>query len=170
MSTSSWKERFAHRANGAARNLVRSGSPVILNLRPNPEAHETNSIAAIEALARRHVPLLKAKRAVEAALAEGDAYLQVPRVENPDRLHAELTAAGMKARIAPWPGRPIDVKALRERLGRTQEQFAARFRISLDVLQNWEQHRNEPDPVARNLLEMIEQDPAGVEHALWGGP
>jgi hypothetical protein len=50
----------------------------------------------------------------------------------------------------------------------SQEQFAARFRTSLDVLQNWEQHRNEPDPIARNVLEMIKRNPVAAEWALWG--
>jgi putative transcriptional regulator len=67
------------------------------------------------------------------------------------------------------PGRVVDVKALRERLGASQEVFAARYRISLDVLRNWEQRRNEPDAIARNMLEMIDRDPAGTERALWGG-
>ena len=83
-------------------------------------------------------------------------------------MQSELEAAGLMARVAPLRGRAIDVKALRERLGWSQEQFAARYRISLDVLQNWEQHRNEPDPIARNVLEMIERDPLAAERALWG--
>ena len=169
MKNLSWKERFARRASGKARDLVQSGSPAILNLRPNPDAREINSIAAIEALARRHVPLLKAKRAIEAVLAEGGNYLQVPKVEDPEGLRAELRSAGLVVRMAPLRGRVVDVKALRERLGKSQEQFAARYRISLDVLRNWEQHRNEPDPIARNLLEMIERDPVEVERVLWGG-
>jgi DNA-binding transcriptional regulator YiaG len=148
---------------------VPSGSPAVLNLQVDPEVPEINSIAAIEALARRHMPLLKAKRAIEAVLNEGSNYLQVPKVEDADALRAELAAAGLTARVAPLRGRAIDVKALRERLGKSQEQFAARYRISLDVLQNWEQHRNEPDPIARNVLEMIERDPAGAERVLWGG-
>lgn len=168
VSNSSWKERFARRASGKARDLVPSGSPVILNLRVDPGAREVNSIAAIEALVWRHMPLLKAKRAIEAALSEGSNYLQVPKVEDAEALRSELEAAGLTARVAPLRGRAIDVKALRVRLGKSQEQFAARYRISLDVLQNWEQHRNEPDLIARNLLEMIERDPAGAERVLWG--
>jgi DNA-binding transcriptional regulator YiaG len=169
MKNSSWKERFARGASGRARDLVQSGSPAILNLRPDPDVREVNSIAAIEALVRRHVPLLKAKRAIEAALAEGDNYLQVPMVEDAAALRAELQSAGLVVRMAPLRGRVVDVKALRERLGKSQEQFAARYRISLDVLRNWEQRRNEPDPIARNLLEMIERDPFEVERVLWGG-
>ena len=89
-------------------------------------------------------------------------------MEDAEALRAELEAAGLTARVALLRGRAIDVKALRERLGKSQEQFAARYRISLDVLQNWEQHRNEPDPIARNVLEMIERDPVGAERVLWG--
>jgi putative transcriptional regulator len=169
LSNSSWKERFACRASGKATDLVRSGSPVILSLRVNPDVREVNSIAAIESLVRRHVPLLKAKRAIEAALAQGSHYLQVPMVEEPTKLRTELQSAGFRVRVAPVPGPAVDVRALRERLGTSQEQFAARYRISLDVLQNWEQRRNEPDPIARNMLEMIERDPVGAERALWGG-
>ncbi len=168
MSNSSWKERFARRASGKARDLVPSGSPVVLNLRVDPGAPNVNSIGAIESLVRRHMPLLKAKRAIEAVLSDGCNYLQVPKVEDAEALRAELEGAGLMARIAPLRGRAIDVKALRERLGKSQEQFAARYRISLDVLQNWEQHRNEPDPIARNVLEMIERDPVGAERLLWG--
>jgi len=113
--------------------------------------------------------LLKAKRAIEAVLTEGSHYLPVPKVEDPGRLRSELQEAGFTVRVAPVPGRAIDVKALRERLGTSQEQFAARYRISLYVLRNWEQRRNEPDPIARNVLEMIERDPVGTERALWGG-
>jgi DNA-binding transcriptional regulator YiaG len=127
-----------------------------------------DSIAAIEALVRRHVPLLKAKRAVEAVLRDGNHYLPVPMVDDPDALRAALHDAGLLARVAPSRGRVIDVKALRERLGTSQEQFAARYRISLDVLRNWEQNRNDPDPIARNMLELIEDNPEGVEQALWG--
>ncbi len=169
MSNLSWKERFAHQAGGKVRDLVQSGSPFILNLRTDPEARGVNSIAAIEALVRRHVPLLKAKRAIETVLAEGSNYLHVPKVEDAEQLRTDLHAAGLTARVAALRGRAIDVKTLRERLGKSQEQFAARYRISLDVLQNWERHRNEPDPIARNVLEMIERDPVGAERVLWGG-
>ena len=168
MSNSSWKERFARRASDNVRVLASSGSPVALNLQVDPAAREIDSIAAIESLVRRHMPLLKAKRAIEAVLNDGSNYLQVPKVEDAAILRSELEAAGLKVRVAPRRGRAIDVKALRERHGWSQEQFAARYRISLDVLQNWEQHRNEPDPIARNVLEMIERNPVAAERALWG--
>jgi DNA-binding transcriptional regulator YiaG len=55
-----------------------------------------------------------------------------------------------------------------DQYGVRRDGSVARYRISLDVLQNWEQHRNEPDPIARNVLEMIERNPVAAERALWG--
>ncbi len=168
MSNLSWRERFARQASEKAKSLVPSGSPAILNLRIDSRAETIDSIAAIHALVRRHIPLLKAKRAIEAVLTQGRNHIQVPMVEDQAALQSELSAAGLSALVAEVPGRPIDVKRLRKRLGNTQEQFAARYRIGLDVLRNWEQHRNSPDPIARNLLEMIDRDPVMAEEALWG--
>jgi DNA-binding transcriptional regulator YiaG len=169
MTNLSWRARFERQASERATDRVPSGSPALLNLRLDPKADHVDSIAAIESLVRRHLPLLKAKRAIEAVLTEGRNHLQVPKVEDPLALEQDLRRAGLAAKVAVLPGRVIDVKALRERLSVSQEQFAARYRISLDVLRNWEQHRNEPDPIARTVLEMIDRDPVGAETALWGG-
>jgi hypothetical protein len=109
MSNLSWKERFARRVGGKARDLVQSGSPVILSLRTNPDAGEVNSIAAIESLMRRHVPLLKAKHAIEAVLTESSHDLRVAKVEDPEKLCSELQSAGFLVRMASVPGRAIDV-------------------------------------------------------------
>jgi DNA-binding transcriptional regulator YiaG len=169
MTNLSWRTRFERQASERATDRVPSGSPALLNLRLDPKADHVDSIAAIESLVRRHLPLLKAKRAIETVLTEGRNHLQVPKVEDPLTLEGDLRRAGLAAKVAVLPGRVIDVKALRERLSVSQEQFAARYRISLDVLRNWEQHRNEPDPIARTVLEMIDRDPVGAETALWGG-
>jgi len=148
--------------------LVPSGSPAMLNLSwvADPNGN-TRTIDAIRALARRHMNLSKAKRAIEATLADRQHYFIVPKVEDPAALKQELEKAGFTVRIDMLDDRKIDVKALRERLGATQEQFAARFRISLDVLQNWEQHVNEPNAVARNFLQMIASDPRRTTELLW---
>ncbi len=45
-----------------------------------------------------------------------------------------------------------DVRALRERLGLSQEEFAQRYMISPRTIQDWEQHRREPSDAARVLL------------------
>jgi putative transcriptional regulator len=63
-----------------------------------------------------------------------------------------------------------DVRALRERLGLSQEAFAERFQISLRTVQEWEQRRRVPEGPARTLLRVIERDPAAVERALASTP
>lgn len=51
------------------------------------------------------------------------------------------------------------VKALRERMGLTQREFAAAFHLPLTTLRDWEQRRSTPDAPARALLLAIERDP-----------
>ena len=58
------------------------------------------------------------------------------------------------------------VKTLRRALALTQEEFAARFRIPLGTLRDWEQGRSEPDQPAKAYLTVIARDPQGVERAL----
>jgi len=57
-------------------------------------------------------------------------------------------------------------KSLRRALGLTQEEFAARYRIPLGTLRDWEQGRCEPDQPARAYLTVIARDPEGVRRAL----
>lgn len=59
-----------------------------------------------------------------------------------------------------------DVRALRERLALSQEQFAQRYMLSPRTVQEWEQHRREPSEAARVLLFAIAGDPAAVADAL----
>jgi putative transcriptional regulator len=61
------------------------------------------------------------------------------------------------------------VKTLRRALGLTQEEFAARYRIPLGTLRDWEQGRTEPDQPARAYLTVIAHDPEGVRRALQRG-
>jgi putative transcriptional regulator len=61
-------------------------------------------------------------------------------------------------------------KTLRRALGLTQEEFAARFRIPIGTLRDWEQGRSEPDQPARAYLTVIARDPEGVRRALEAGP
>jgi putative transcriptional regulator len=58
------------------------------------------------------------------------------------------------------------VKTLRRALALTQEEFAARYRIPLGTLRDWEQGRSEPDQPAKAYLVVIARDPEGVERAL----
>lgn len=60
----------------------------------------------------------------------------------------------------------VDVRAVREALGLTQLEFAARFGLNPDAVQNWEQGRTRPDRNARILLRVIEARPEAVDEAL----
>jgi putative transcriptional regulator len=55
--------------------------------------------------------------------------------------------------------RIVNTKRLRDRLGLTQEEFAARYRIPVGTLRDWEQGREFPDAPARAYLTVIEKDP-----------
>jgi putative transcriptional regulator len=59
-------------------------------------------------------------------------------------------------------------RTLRRALALTQEEFAARYRIPLGTLRDWEQGRCEPDQTARAYLTVIAHDPEGVKDALAG--
>jgi putative transcriptional regulator len=60
----------------------------------------------------------------------------------------------------------IDVRAIREKVGMSQSQFALRFAISPRTLQEWEQGRRMPDATVRAYLTVIDRDPKAVEEAL----
>ncbi len=53
-------------------------------------------------------------------------------------------------------------KKLRVRLGMTQEEFAATYRIPVGTLRDWEQRRKNPDATARAYLIVIDKDPKAV--------
>jgi putative transcriptional regulator len=55
-----------------------------------------------------------------------------------------------------------NVKKLRERLGLTQEAFAATYRIPVGTLRDWEQARKRPDAPARAYLTVIARNPEAV--------
>jgi putative transcriptional regulator len=60
----------------------------------------------------------------------------------------------------------VNTKKLRDGLGLTQEEFAARYRIPLGTLRDWEQGRKRPDAPARAYLTIIARDPHAVASLL----
>jgi len=58
---------------------------------------------------------------------------------------------------------------IRRRLGMTQAQFAAVIGVPVATLRNWEQARVEPDPAARALLRILDQEPEAALRALGRG-
>jgi putative transcriptional regulator len=61
---------------------------------------------------------------------------------------------------------PVDVKAIRQRLGKSQAQFANMIGVSVSTLQNWEQGRRRPEGPARALLRVAAANPEAVASAL----
>ncbi len=61
---------------------------------------------------------------------------------------------------------PVDVKAVRRRLGKSQAEFARMIGVSIATLQNWEQGRRRPDGPARALLRVAAANPEAVAAAL----
>ena len=74
---------------------VSSGSPAkyVLSVEPG----FVKSISAIRVLARRHLPLLVAKRAAERLLIAEDAVVDVPMVEDAAVFERELRDLGVRA-------------------------------------------------------------------------
>ncbi|MEM9500875.1 MAG: transcriptional regulator [Pseudomonadota bacterium] len=60
-----------------------------------------------------------------------------------------------KGRVAAGP----DVKAIRAKTRLSQVKFAAKLRVPVATLRDWEQHRRSPDAPARTLLGMVDADP-----------
>lgn len=60
----------------------------------------------------------------------------------------------------------VDVKGIRENLGLSQAEFAARFGFSVHTLRKWEQGERQPEGPARVLLMVIKANPQAVEDAL----
>ena len=58
------------------------------------------------------------------------------------------------------------VRALRNKLNLTQEEFAARFHLPLGTVRDWEQGAHRPDKAAQVLLTVIASDPDAVVRAL----
>jgi putative transcriptional regulator len=61
---------------------------------------------------------------------------------------------------------PVDVKAVRQRLRKSQAAFAQMIGVSVATLQNWEQGRRRPEGPARALLKVAAAHPEVVAAAL----
>ena len=62
---------------------------------------------------------------------------------------------------------PVDIKAIRKRLSKSQDEFALMIGVSVATLRNWEQGRRSPEGPARALLQVAAENPEAVVGALW---
>jgi hypothetical protein len=112
MTELSLRERFARRVPTRAIDLVSSGSPEVVSIERGDWAG-LKTISAIFALRRRGVPMLDAKRSIEAAMEQGRVVVDVPTVESVEILGEELRAAGFTPTFL--------TSAMRERLAVASE-------------------------------------------------
>lgn len=62
----------------------------------------------------------------------------------------------------------VDVRAVRRKLGMSQDRFARSFGVSAATVRNWEQGRRRPEGPARVLLAIIDREPNAVRRMLRG--
>jgi putative transcriptional regulator len=60
----------------------------------------------------------------------------------------------------------VNVRAIRTKLGMTQEQFAGQFGFSVNTLRHWEQGKRRPEGPTRAYLIVIERAAKTVQRAL----
>ncbi len=163
----SLKEFLARQAPTPAADRVSSGSPAryLIEYNPKRNGKAVYTIIAAKALTRRHVTLRRAHAAVTEVVATGRAIIDVPCVEDRETFERELRDCQLIVTRYEAPTE-IDVAAIRERTGLSQDQFALRFGLDAATVRNWEQGRSSPDKAARVLLLTIDKDPAAVEKAL----
>lgn len=93
------------------------------------------------------------------AMSDDDA--RAAALSDPDALPRTVKQLARMRRVS-------RVKALRQRLGMTQEAFALAFHLPVTTLRDWEQRRSTPDAPARALLLAIERDPKAMKRLLAG--
>ena len=54
---------------------------------------------------------------------------------------------------------PVDVRAVRNRMGKSQEEFARIIGVSVSTLQDWEKDRRRPEGPAYVLLKIAAENP-----------
>ena len=92
----------------------------------------------------------------------GKAYDSIARGLNEAVAHAR----GKKVAVKTYKPQAVDVSALRQSMGMTQEQFAARFGFSVATLRHWERGDRTPQGAALVLLNVIKKMPDAVTAAL----
>jgi putative transcriptional regulator len=93
------------------------------------------------------------------------------RKQDFDNLIESVRQAGRIRRGEAKPSRvvefaPLDVKAVRLRLHKSQSEFARMIGVSVSTLQNWEQGRRRPLGPAYALLRVAAANPEAVAAAL----
>ena len=92
----------------------------------------------------------------------GKAFTEISEGLNEAINHAK----GNQTNIIEHKPDAIDVKAIREKTGMSQQKFCATFGISIGTLRHWEQGLRAPRGPARVLLKVISQNPKAIIKAI----
>ena len=71
-------------------------------------------------------------------------------------------AKGNKSGVVEHTPEALNVRAIREKTGMSQERFCATFGISIGTLRHWEQGLRTPRGAARVLLKVVDRNPKAV--------
>ncbi len=133
------------------------GESLRLLLVPPSKGRLNDLLDVARELVRAGVGKLAAKRAIESLSDRRVASVEATTV--PDRLRLKRKLAKFRIAMHVVCPREVDFRALRERIGITQEEFACRYCVDIATVRNWEQGRTKPDGAAANLLQIIDKDP-----------
>lgn len=140
------------------------GEAVRMILAPSGEGRLGDLFAVARLLIHSGVSVRAAKGVFENLTWGQPSYVEAPSVIDLPAMTRAMAKEGVALqRIAP---RPVDVKALRARLGISQEDFAGRFGLDVATVRNWEQGRTKPDGPAVALLHCIARDPDKIVELL----
>ena len=88
----------------------------------------------------------------------GKAFIEIAEGLKDAATHAKRTKSG----VVEHTSEALNVKAIREKTGMSQERFCATFGISIGTLRHWEQGLRTPRGTARVLLKVVDQNPKAV--------
>jgi len=152
---SSFAEQFGQRVQTRDVARVNTGTRGRLNLKAKPGFTATVTLA--RELIRHGVKASVAKHVAE-TLFEGRAIQVVVPHYTRSSLKPALDRIGVVMREPRKPDGAV-LKAVRDRLNVSQEQFANSLGLEVRTLQNWEQRRTEFDAPTALLVKLLEVAP-----------
>jgi putative transcriptional regulator len=88
----------------------------------------------------------------------GKAYTEISEGLKDAANHAK----GKKSGVVEHTPEALNVRAIREKTGMSQQRFCATFGISIGTLRHWEQGLRTPRGAARVLLKVVDRNPKAV--------
>jgi DNA-binding transcriptional regulator YiaG len=113
----------------------------------------------IRLIVKHGLSLKKARQTLDRLATDSPVVVEL-RTDDLNQLLASLNRHGVAAFVLENPN--VNVKAVREKQGLSQYEFALLYGLEIDTLRNWEQGRNVPDGPAKVLLSIIDRCPHAV--------